>query len=53
MAIGGPSCDDRRYPIDVSANPVRVELSDEASEVVRREAARAGQSEAGIVELAI
>ena len=53
LAIRGPSCDVRRYAIDMAANPVRVELSDEASDAVRREAARAGQSEAGIVELAV
>ncbi len=34
------------------AEPVRVELSDEVAEAVRREADRTGKSEAEVVELA-
>lgn len=37
----------------MSAEPVRVELSDEVADVIRREAARTGRSEADIVELAV
>ena len=33
--------------------PVRVELSDDVAEVVRREASRTGRSEAEVVELAV
>lgn len=37
----------------MASTPVRVELSDDVAEVVRREANRTGRTEAEVVELAV
>lgn len=37
----------------MAGTPVRVELSDDVADVVRREASRTGRSEAEVVELAV
>ena len=43
----------RRYDVGVSSEPISVVLHDDLADVVRREAARTGMTEAEIVERAV